>query len=182
MAFGSSPAKVSRRLRIRSARGRGSSTRARLAQCDWHAACSTTLRAVRAPALVALAFTLLAAAPADARMPAPTIKVESNRADLVSGGDALVRVTLPRGAKKSRLRLRAGSRNATSSLHRTGTRTLEGLVRKLPVGRVPLTARISGGSAARLYVTNHPIGGPVLAGPQIKPWTCQTGAKDAKCN
>src|SRR4051794_11464793 len=115
-------------------------------------------------------------------MPAPQVKVLSNRADLVSGGDALVSVTLPRGVKTSRLRVRAGSRNATSSLHRTGTRTLEGLVRKLPVGRVPLTARISGGSAARLYVTNHPIGGPVLAGPQIKPWTCQTGAKDAKCN
>src|SRR3954467_4515446 len=125
---------------------------------------------------------LLTAAPAAAPMPAPTIKVESDRADLVSGGDALVRVTLPRGVKTSRLRVRAGSREVTSSLRRTGARALEGLVRKLPVGRVPLTARISGGSAARLYVTNHPIGGPVLAGPQIKPWTCQTGAKDAKCN
>jgi Tannase-like family of unknown function (DUF6351) len=39
-----------------------------------------------------------------------------------------------------------------------------------------------GGSAARLYVTNHPIGGPVLAGPQIQPWTCQSGAKDKQCN
>src|SRR3954470_15244069 len=115
-------------------------------------------------------------------MPAPQVKVLSNRADLVSGGDALVSVTLPRGVKTSRLRVRAGSRNVTSALRRTGSRSLVGLVRKLPVGRVALTARISGGSAARLYVTNHPIGGPVLAGPQIKPWTCQTGAKDAKCN
>jgi hypothetical protein len=137
---------------------------------------------VRVPALVALALTLLTAAPADARMPAPQVKLLSNRADLVSGGDALVSVTLPRGVKTSRLRVRAGSRNVTSALRRTGSRSLVGLVRKLPVGRVALTARISGGSAARLYVTNHPIGGPVLAGPQIKPWTCQTGAKDAKCN
>src|SRR3954470_8894244 len=139
-------------------------------------------RAVRVPVLVALALTLLTAAPADARMPAPQVKVLSNRADLVSGGDALVSVTLPRGGKTSRLRVRAGSRNVTSALRRTGSRSLVGLVRKLPVGRVALTARISGGSAARLYVTNRPIGGPVLAGPQIKPWTCQTGAKDAKCN
>jgi hypothetical protein len=134
------------------------------------------------PALLALALTLLTAAPADARMPAPQVKVLSNRADLVSGGDALVRVTLPRGVKTSRLRVRAGSRNVTSALRRTSSRSLVGLVRKLPVGRVALTARISGGSAARLYLTNHAIGGPVLAGPQIKPWTCQTGAKDAKCN
>ena len=55
-------------------------------------------------------------------------------------------------------------------------------MRGLRVGRVALTARIRGGGAARLYVTNHPIGGPVFAGPQIQPWTCQAGAKDAKCN
>ena len=55
-------------------------------------------------------------------------------------------------------------------------------LRGLRVGRVPLTARIGGASAARLFVTNHPIGGPVFAGPQIKPWACQEGARDAKCN
>src|SRR3954464_14895327 len=115
-------------------------------------------------------------------MPAPQVKVLSNRADLVSGGDALVSVTLPRGVKTSRLRVRAGSRNVTSALRRTGSRSLVGLARKLPVRRVAPPARISGESAARLYVTNHPIGGPVLAGPQIKPWTCPTGAKDAKGN
>ena len=115
-------------------------------------------------------------------MPAPRIEVLSNRADLVSGGDALVRVTLPRGVGASRLRLTAGHRNVTRALRRTGRRRLDGRVRGLRVGRVALTARIRGGSAARLVVTNHPIGGPVFAGPQIQPWTCQPGARDAKCN
>jgi hypothetical protein len=114
-------------------------------------------------------------------MPAPRIKVLSNRADLVSGGDALVRVTLPRGVRASRLRLTAGHRNVTRALRRTGRRRLDGRVRGLH-GRVALTARIRGGSAARLYVRNHPIGGPVFAGPQIQPWTCQAGARDAKCD
>ena len=61
-----------------------------------------TARRVRALALAACAVALVtgaAAAPAAARVPAPRIKVLSNRADLVSGGDALVRVTLPRGVK-----------------------------------------------------------------------------------
>jgi hypothetical protein len=133
-------------------------------------------------AAIALGTALLASPPADARMAAPKIAVLSNRADLVSGNVALVRVTLPRGVKASRLRLTAGRRNVTRSLHRTGKRSLTGLVRKLRVGRTPLTARVRGGSAARLYVTNHPIGGPILAGPQIRPWTCQQGAKDAQCN
>ena len=115
-------------------------------------------------------------------MPAPRIQVLSNRADLVSGGDALVRVTLPRGVRAKRLRLTAGHRNVTRVLRRTGRRRLDGRVRGLRVGRVRLTARIRRGSAARLWVTNHPIGGPVFAGPQIQPWTCQPGARDAKCN
>src|SRR3954463_7706026 len=131
---------------------------------------------------VMCAGALLAAVPAEARPAAPKVSVLSNRADLVSGGDALVRVTLPRGVKVSRLRLTAGKRNVTGALQRTGPRSLTGLVRKLRVGRVALTARVRHGGAARLYVTNHPLGGPVLAGPQIQPWTCESGAKDKQCN
>src|SRR3954453_2100943 len=109
---------------------------------------------VRVLAMAGCAAALVGAAPADARMPAPRIKVLSNRADLVSAGDALVRVTLPRGVKASRLRLTAGHRNVTRVLHRAGSRRLEGVVRGLRVGRVALTARIRRGSAARLLVTN----------------------------
>ena len=115
-------------------------------------------------------------------MPAPKVKLLSNRADLVSGGNALVSVTLPRGVETSRLTLSAGHRNATKALKRAGRRRLIGVVRKLRRGRTALTARIAGGSAARLVVTNHPIGGPVFAGPQIQPWTCEAGAKDRKCD
>jgi hypothetical protein len=136
----------------------------------------------RALAVIACAASLAGAAPADARMPAPRIEVLSNRADLVSGGDAFVRVTLPRGVGSSRLRLTAGRRNVTGVLGPTGPRQLEGVVSGLPVGRTALVARIRRGSAARLVVTNHPIGGPVFAGPQIQPWTCQAGAQDAQCN
>jgi hypothetical protein len=31
-------------------------------------------------------------------------------------------------------------------------------------------------------VTDHSIGGPVLAGPQIQPWACQKGASDPQCD
>jgi hypothetical protein len=162
------------------------------------------------------ATAILAAGSAEARTAAPRIQVLSNRADLVSAGDALVQVTLPPGVKASRLRLTAGKRDVTRVLKRVGARQLQGVVGGLPVGRIALTARVlgsgggansggspggrdgqgeerardavsaasagGGGSAARLYVTNHPIGGPIFAGPQIQPWTCQSGAKDKQCN
>ena len=113
---------------------------------------------------------------------APVIKTLSNRADLISGGVALVRITVPRRADVSRARLFAGKRNATRRLERVAPRRLEGIVKGLRVGRTRLVARIRGGGAARLVVTNHPIGGPVLAGPQVEPWTCQETAKDEQCN
>jgi hypothetical protein len=135
-----------------------------------------------AGALAVCAGALVAAPTADAGMPAPRIEVLSNRADLVSGGDALVRVKLPRGVRPGRLRLTAGHRNVTRVLRRTGRRRLDGRVGGLRAGRVPLIARIRGGGAARLWVTNHRIGGPVFAGPQIQPWTCQAGARDRQCD
>ena len=59
-------------------------------------------------ALLALSAAAMAAmagvVPASSRTPAPRIAVLSNRADLVSGGDALVRVKLPRGVRAARPR------------------------------------------------------------------------------
>src|SRR4029079_8571789 len=116
-------------------------------------------------ALAACAGALVVPAAAQARMPAPRISVLSNRADLVSGGDALVRVTLPRGVRASRLRLTAGHRSVTRVLRRTGPRRLDGRVTGLRVGRVALTARIRRGSAARVHEENPPIGRPEFPRP-----------------
>ena len=112
----------------------------------------------------------------------PKIKVLSNRADLVSGGDALVQVKVPKGTQRSELHLTAGDRNVTRALKSVGPRRYRGLIKRMPEGRVPLVARIRGGNAAKLKLTNHPIGGPIFAGPQIQPWDCQDTAVDEQCN
>jgi hypothetical protein len=49
-------------------------------------------------------------------------------------------------------------------------------------GRNTLQATLSDGWAARITLTNHPIGGPVFSGPQLKLWVCEPGAKDKKCD
>src|SRR4051812_9469210 len=134
-----------------------------------------------AVALAALVVALMGAASADARMAAPRIETLSKRADLVSGTEVLVRVTLSRGAKASRLKLTAGKRNVTRVLKPAGGRTLEGVVHGLPNGRTALIARIRHGSAARLYVTNHPIGGPIFPRPPNQPWTGGHGPQQPPC-
>jgi hypothetical protein len=113
---------------------------------------------------------------------APVIKVLSGRADLVSAGDALVAVKLPSGVKASKVTVRVGKRNVTSAFAVRPDGRFEGLVTGLRIGRNVLTARLAGGPVARLVLTNHANGGPILSGPQVQPWVCQDTAKDKKCN
>lgn len=120
---------------------------------------------------------------------APTllrIEVVSNRADLISGGDALVRVSAPANAGAVRISL--GDRDVTAAFSRQPDGSLLGLVEGLSVGANTLTATQAFGRLAQLQVTNHPIGGPIIAGPQVQPWVCGTEraglgpAVDAACN
>ncbi len=108
-----------------------------------------------------------------------TITALSNRADLVSGGDVLVAI---RGARSARgLTVKAAGRDQTSAFRRRPDGTAVGLISDLPLGASSIVAR-SGRRAARLRVTNHPIGGPVFSGPQLQPWGCPPTARDAQCN
>lgn len=116
---------------------------------------------------------------------AATLAIEavSNRADLVSGGDVLTRLTLPPGLErtgKAWITLNGAPMN--TGLHPAPDgRGYLALVTGLALGRNELVLTVPGRSV-KLDVTNHPIGGPVFSGPQIQPWTCLPGALDAQCN
>ncbi|MGH2986106.1 MAG: DUF6351 family protein [Solirubrobacterales bacterium] len=110
------------------------------------------------------------------------IEVLSNRADLISAGDALVGVRTPAGVTASEVRVFDDGREVTGAFTVLGQRRLEGRVAGLDRGRNRLSARAPGATADRIAVINHPNGGPVFSGPQIQPWVCQEGATDAQCN
>ena len=132
----------------------------------------------------AVATALFVSAAATARPTAAarpmTIDVLSNRADLISGGDALVAIQLP-ARRTAGVRVDVDGRDITRSFRIRQNRRFEGLVTGLRVDRNVLTAR-QDGVGARITITNHPIGGPIFAGPQIQPWTCGAGARDKQCN
>ena len=111
---------------------------------------------------------------------APTIKILSNRADLVSGGDVLLEVGLPSGVAASALTVNVGGRDVTSQFAARSTSggRIVGLVTGLASGNNVVTASASGASAT-LTVNNHPIGGPVYSGAQILPWVCATPTAQA---
>jgi hypothetical protein len=122
------------------------------------------------------------AAQAQAQGPALAIEVLSNRADLISAGDALVGVRTPAGVSAEDVRVFDDGREVTGAFAAIGPRRLEGRIGGLRVGRNTLIARAPGAAADRITVTNHPNGGPVFSGPQVQPWVCQDTATDAQCN
>jgi hypothetical protein len=137
--------------------------------------------AALAIALAAVALALPAAAHA-AKFAKPKIEVLSTRADLVSGGEALVVVQLPRHVRPAMVRMLLGKRNVTSEFRMRPNGRYEGLLKGLKLGRNTVTAHIRHRSQSRITIFDHPIGGPVLAGPQLKPWVCKNGSKNPKCN
>ena len=134
-------------------------------------------------ALAGLLLVCLAAVPADAakhRKPVLRISVLSGRADLISGGAALVAIKLPSSDMHS-VKVTLGHRNVTRDFVRRGAR-LEALLIGLRLGKNKLQATLPSGWGARITLTNHPNGGPLLAGPQLHPWICESGATDKQCD
>ncbi|HEY3179052.1 MAG TPA: DUF6351 family protein [Casimicrobiaceae bacterium] len=119
------------------------------------------------------------------------IVVLSNRADLVSGGDALVEIILPDKAKAnpSDVKVDVDGHDVTSAFAVRADGRFYGLVTELPNGASVLRAKVPNGPGARITITNHPIGGPVFSGAEVQPWTCSTTTApslgpplDAQCN
>ncbi|MDX6234586.1 MAG: hypothetical protein QOH68_3694, partial [Nocardioidaceae bacterium] len=110
------------------------------------------------------------------------IAAVSNRADLVSAGDVLLRITAPASVSPGSVQVRLNGHDVTSAFQQHSDGHGLGLLTGLRLGRNTVVATTPDGRGARLVVTNHPQGGPVFSGPQIKPWTCSNGVKNAKCN
>src|SRR5439155_11148346 len=102
-----------------------------------------------------------------------TIAVVSSRADLVSGGSAVVALTMPAGVQLSDLRVSLNGADVSNAFAARANGKIEGLVAGLHDGANELRASPPDGSGARLTLTDHPNGGPLFAGPQLQPWKCE---------
>jgi hypothetical protein len=138
------------------------------------------MRVMASPKLSIVAASILCSLAVPAWSADHDIVVLSNRADMVSGGDALVELVAPFGIKRA---LQAGGNvrvevdidgvavpHGTFAVRPDGR--LYGLVTGLKVGKNVLTARFPG-KTMKLTITNHPAGGPVFSGgSQLSPWIC----------
>src|SRR3954454_20844535 len=118
------------------------------------------------------------------------LEVLSNRADLISGGDALVAARLTDDVNPATVHVDVDGVDVTSAFALRPNGRFEGLVTGLKAGANTLTVRDAAGAGKRIAIINHPIGGPVFAGPQVTPYACNPNASnpplgaavDAQCN
>ncbi|MBC6468560.1 hypothetical protein HKK74_24130 [Actinomadura alba] len=103
--------------------------------------------------------------------------VVSSRPQVVSGNDALVRVRIPGGVSAENVRVTRDGTDVTTSFRGVDRgRALEGVVEGMRLGRNVLTATARGVPSGRLVLDNHPLTGPVFAGPHERPFICDTAA------
>src|SRR5262245_60785206 len=105
------------------------------------------------------------------------IKTLSSRPDLVSGGDALVEVKAPAGARLNDLTLTLNGKDVTSRLRLdAASGGFRGLIGGMVVGENTLVAKLKSPKPAQasLKVTNYPVTGPILSGPHLTPYECRT--------
>ncbi|MEX2569863.1 MAG: DUF6351 family protein [Gemmatimonadota bacterium] len=99
----------------------------------------------------------------------------SSRADMVTGGDALVRVVVPEGVAADQLAVTVnGVETAADFRGETGGMGLVGLVTGLQPGSNTLAIGDGENTFAEAVLTNYPTTGPVVSGPHETPFICET--------
>jgi len=110
----------------------------------------------------------------DDRSPKIAIRTLSTRADRVSGGNVLLEISLSNAPRKSDVIVSLNGRVVTDAFRETAPGRLVGLVTGLALGDNRLTAEAKGAGTTSLRLTNYPITGPIVSGPHLKPFICQT--------
>lgn len=106
---------------------------------------------------------------------APTARVLSTQAEYVSGGNALVRIALPGGLSWRDVSVTLNQKDIGAMFRPVPEGNgLIGVVTGMIDGRNSIAVSASWRASSELVVTNYPITGPILSGPHITPFICQT--------
>jgi hypothetical protein len=128
--------------------------------------CLAASLAVACGALVGFAAWAQTASPS-----ALGIDVVSSRPDLVTGGDALVRISGADAAPK----VTVGANDVSGAFRPDSKGGWVGLVEGLGDGAYRLVVT-AGGKEATLTLVNHPVNGTLFAGPQQEPFVCENAS------
>ena len=99
----------------------------------------------------------------------------SGRANTISGGDALVQLSVSTVIDRATLAVSLNGTVVTDRFLSTAEQgRLTALLAGLQDGNNELVATADGAGTSSLTLVNHPVSGPVISGPQEQPFFCQT--------
>jgi Tannase-like family of unknown function (DUF6351) len=109
------------------------------------------------------------------------VAVLSSHAEMVTGGDALIRIDVPRAVPMENIKVLLNGTDVTSKFVRDDqARTITGVVDGLVIGenklRVESSTDEEDNENTQLKLVNHPKEGPVFSGARQTPFACETGA------
>ena len=117
------------------------------------------------------------------------IRTVSTRPDTVSGGGVLAQITIPRAVAPDQVSVTVNGRDVRTAF-RPGPEphVLLGRIDGLSLGANQIEVSAPRQIRARVTVINHPLTGPVIAGPHQTPFVCETEAfglgpaRDGNCS
>jgi hypothetical protein len=137
----------------------------------------TVVAAVVAACVASTAVTAASAASPE-RHGGLRLEVLSGPAKYVSGGAARVRVVVPRSVPLDAAAVTVNGVDVTGDFvpDDQAPHALEGVLRGLPTGASTVSAAVPRRERTTLTLVNHPVTGPVFAGPQQPDFFCSTPA------
>jgi Tannase-like family of unknown function (DUF6351) len=124
--------------------------------------------------LVLGGITLVTLSGARGAPPSAIIAVLSSRPEVISGGNALIGVTVSAAAASNSLTIELNDTDVTTAFRPDASGRLVGLIGELRLGDNLIRVSGPGVRASELVLSNHPIVGPVLSGPREQPFYCMT--------
>ena len=101
------------------------------------------------------------------------VKVLSSDISRVTGGDALLLISVPAATPVDTVKVTLAGRDLSGAFRSTAPNVFLGLVTGLDNGKNAVTVS-AGGKNAIVDLVNYPITGPITSGPWIQPFICQT--------
>lgn len=105
------------------------------------------------------------------------VEVLSTRPDLIIDSDVLLKLDLPDDIQTTALKVSLNGQNISDAF---ANEQRQALVEGLKLGDNQLKVE-AGRYYQHLSLINHPSSGPLLSGPQLKPWTCTNASTDQFC-
>lgn len=124
------------------------------------------------PAIAALLTLLASCSSPSGSESGLRIEVLSSRPDMITGGDALIRIDGIDASSDWASTVNDGDAQWTD-VRTEGERSIVGLLKGLRLGANTLVVR-QGSDTASIDLVNYPITGPVFSGPHQTPYICQT--------